>query len=82
MKQFDSALPGGDSLFRGLLESAPDAMVIVDRSGTIVLIGEDVKIVLNLRHESAVVKADRGQIEQVVMNRRSTHGTRCRKEAH
>jgi CheY-like chemotaxis protein len=32
------------------------------------LIGEDVKIVLSLRHESALVKADRGQVEQVVMN--------------
>jgi signal transduction histidine kinase len=32
------------------------------------LIGEDVTIVLSLRHESALVKADRGQVEQVVMN--------------
>jgi two-component system cell cycle sensor histidine kinase/response regulator CckA len=32
------------------------------------LIGEDVKIVLGLHHESALVKADRGQVEQVVMN--------------
>ncbi len=32
------------------------------------LIGEDVKVVLNLGPELAPVKADRGQVEQVVMN--------------
>jgi two-component system, cell cycle sensor histidine kinase and response regulator CckA len=32
------------------------------------LIGEDVKVVLTLRPELAPVKADRGQVEQVVMN--------------
>ena len=32
------------------------------------LIGEDVKIVVDLNHEVALVKADRGQVEQVVMN--------------
>ena len=32
------------------------------------LIGEDVKVVLGLRPELALVKADRGQVEQIVMN--------------
>ncbi len=32
------------------------------------LIGEDVKVVLRLRPDLALVKADRGQVEQVVMN--------------
>lgn len=38
MSRFDAGAGKSDSLFRGLLESAPDAMVIVDSTGAIVLV--------------------------------------------
>jgi PAS domain S-box-containing protein len=34
----DSGFAAGDSLFRSLLESSPDAIVIFDKTGTIVLV--------------------------------------------
>jgi len=47
-----------------------DLNLVLDNMGTMLerLIGEDVKIVLLLRPGLAAIKADRGQVEQVVMN--------------
>jgi two-component system cell cycle sensor histidine kinase/response regulator CckA len=43
--------------------------VLTDMRAMLVpLIGEDVKVVLALRPELALIKADRGQIDQIVMN--------------
>ena len=56
MNPFDSALPGDDSLFRALLESAPDAMVIVNQAGEIVLLNSQAEQMFGYEREELLGK--------------------------
>ena len=60
-----SALPSDDSLFRALLESAPDAMVIVDKTGTIVLINSQTERLFGYPREELLGQ----QVETLVPSR-------------
>ncbi len=71
------ALTRSKDTFRGLLESAPDAMVIVDQSGEIVLVNAQTEQVFGYRREELVGE----RVEMLVPDRCREHH-RCTREGY
>ncbi|HKY22927.1 MAG TPA: PAS domain S-box protein [Vicinamibacterales bacterium] len=69
MKHLDAAFSGGDSLFRSLLESAPDAIVIVNQAGKIVLINTQTERLFGYTREDLLGK----RVEILVPGRFAHH---------
>jgi protein-histidine pros-kinase len=65
MKRFEPEIPGGDSLFRSLLESAPDAMIIVNARGEMLLVNTQTERLFGYQRDELLGQA----IEMLVPNR-------------
>jgi two-component system cell cycle sensor histidine kinase/response regulator CckA len=73
MSRFDTDGGGSDSLFRALLESAPDAMVIVDRTGAIVLVNSQTEKLFGYAREELLGQRVDVLVPQQFRSRHPSH---------
>ncbi|SEL51017.1 ATP-binding SpoIIE family protein phosphatase [Streptacidiphilus jiangxiensis] len=72
----DAASPAGEERFRGLLEAAPDAMVIVDDTGAITLVNAQTEALFGYRRQELLGRP----VELLIPGRFRSHHARHRSD--